>query len=606
MCRHEIYSVGRMLAGTACIVLAGTLAGCGSGSSSTGGTQKQAALQCNDTMKTAFKPNADTTVVAVKSFQKGDPLILSGAPTASTPVADADLCLVKLNVGPGNPGPANAPSTSSGIGIAAWLPAKGAWDHRIHNLGGGGWQGGPAGNPVQLDHRGPGAAAIAAIEGAVSSFTDTGHSVRGNGDFAMNPEGSINEALWTDFSTRSLHMQAVVSKALATAYYGSAPTYMYWEGGSTGGRQGLMEAQDFPGDYNGIIANYPAINWTRFITYELYPQIVFQRDLGGVPLTPAQEKLVSEAAISACDVVGGRHLGYIPDPSTCDYDPTQDPNVLCTSAGGTNNTTACVTKIQAQAMNKTWYGMTPDGSVPSPAVDNGWADVATPSLPSGERWWGLPRGALVAALAGSKQDFTIASDQVALELQNSKIADPSFMNATGNGQTLWKLLTYSELANAYDQGLALQAEFDNINTNNPDLSAFKTQGGKLITWDGLADFLIPPQGNINYYNRVAQAMGGMANAQDFYHLYLVPGAGHGVANGTPNPNADVPSFGLSLSSVPSEEYDLLTKWVEQGIAPGAVTLESAGGHSGLSCVYPAKAVYSGSGDPRSAASYACK
>ena len=50
--------------------------------------------------------------------------------------------MVKLNVGPGNPGPADAPSTSPGIGIEIWLPAAANWNNRIHVLGGGGWAGG--------------------------------------------------------------------------------------------------------------------------------------------------------------------------------------------------------------------------------------------------------------------------------------------------------------------------------------------------------------------------------------------------------------------------------------------------------------------------------
>lgn len=585
-----------------CVAVAGGLTACGGGSSS----PASAPLACDDALKTAFKPDTNTTVVTVKSFKKGDPLLLSGSASAGTPTAANDVCMVKLNVGPGSIGPADAPSTSPGIGIEVWLPAKAAWNQRVHALGGGGWQGGVAGSATQIASTQ--AAFVAGNEGAVSSTTDTGHAAQG-GAFAMSPDGTINQPLWTDFASRGIHEQAVKTKALATAYYGSAPKYSYWEGGSTGGRQGLNLAQNNPGDFDGIIANFPAIHWSRFITGELYPQIVFQRDLGGTPLTSAQQDLVSNAAIAACDVVGGHHLGYIPDPASCSYDPTQDPNVLCTSAGGANTTAACVTVAQATAMNKIWYGMTPDGSVPSPAADNGWSGVTTAALPSGARWWGQTRGTSLYGAAFSafglnglsspSGAFPIASDQVALELQNPRIADPGFTNATGNGQSLWKNLSYAELANAYAQGVALQSQFGSINTDHPDLSAFKARGGKLITWHGLADELIMPQGTINYYNRVGGAMGGAANVQSFYRLYLVPGAGHGTPNGTSNPAADVPNFAAG------QAYDLLTQWVEKGVAPDAVTMQSAGGNSGLACVYPAKATYSGSGDPTKAASYVC-
>ena len=249
--------------------------------------------------------------------------------------------------------------------------------------------------------------------------TDTGHSV-GSGAFAMNPDGTINQALWNDFADRGLHELAVRSKALAKAYYGEAPGHSYWEGGSTGGRQGLKMVQAHPRDYDGLIVNYPAINWTKFITAELYPQIVYQRDLGGVPLTSAQQSLMGNAAIGVCGNVGGLNLGYILDPSACTYDPRKDANVLCAGAAGIgvtgiNATPACVNLAQATAMNKIWYGQTDDGSAPDPTVDNGWA-----LEPMGlQRWYGLSRGTNPSGLAGNSP-FSIATDQVALELQNPR------------------------------------------------------------------------------------------------------------------------------------------------------------------------------------------
>lgn len=578
-----------------------------------GGRDQAAALTCDDSMRTAFQPDANATVVAVKAFRKGDALLLSGTATAQTPTAANDLCMVKLNVGPGNSGPAGAPSTSPGIGIEIWLPAKANWNNRVHALGGGGWQGGVAGSATAIASNPLGdAAGVAANEGAVSSLTDTGHSV-GDGSFAMNPDGTINKTLWADFASRAIHEQAVKTKALATAYYGTPPKYMYWEGGSTGGRQGLNLAQNNPSDFDGIIANFPAINWSRFITAELYPQIVYQRDLGGNGLTTAQQDLVSNAAIAACDVVGGQHLGYILDPPSCNYDPTTDASVLCTADGGTNASAACVSRAQATVINKIWYGMTADGSVPAPATDNGWAAASTSTLPGTgtQRWFGLTRGtSLYAAsfslfglngLASPNGPFPIASDQVALELQNPLIAEPSFKNATGNGQSLWKSLSYAQLANAFDRGVALQADFGNINTDNPDLTAFRNRGGKMLTWHGLADELIMPQGTINYYNRVASQMGGLASVQSFYRLYMVPGLGHGTPNGTSNPAAAPPNF------TPTQMYGLLTDWVEKGVAPDTAVLQSTSGSVTKSrpiCVYPKKATYM-SGDPNTAASYTC-
>lgn len=554
-------------------------------------------LTCDDTMKTRFKPDELTAVVAVKSFQVGDPLVITGAATPYTQTATKPLCGVQLLVGPGNPGPAGAPSTSPGIGIQIWLPAKGSWNQRLHALGGGGFQGsfvGSAGEvqPVATPEE------VAQVEGAVSTSTDTGHQdPTGSGSFGMNPDRSINTALWNDFSQRAIHETAIKAKALAVAYYGNAPRYSYWDGGSTGGRQGLKLAQAFPADFDGIVAAYPAINWTRFITAELYPQVVFQRDLAGVALTKAQSDSVSNAAIRACDVVGGKHLGYVPDPSTCRYDPTLDQNVLCTSAGGTNSTSSCVTTAQARAVNKIWYGMTSDGSVPSPAVDNGWAIQVSGK----QRWYGLSRGTSLGFLASPDFAFPVSTNQVAISLLDPTIADPSFQNATGNGANGWRSLSYAGLNAAFDAGISMQSQFANINTDDPDLSAYRSRGGKIITIHGLADEVIFPQGTINYYNRVAARM-GPSSTLSFYKLYLVPGIGHSSLNGTSNPSANPPAPGHQ------QIYKALTDWVERAVPPSRINIQSPSASPVLKsqpiCPYPQKAIYRG-GDSFVASSYVC-
>ena len=580
------------------------LAACGSSESIIPETPAApATLSCNDTMKTGFAPDANTRVLLVKAFKQGEPLLVGGAATSATPTATRDVCMVKLLVGPGNPGAAGAPSTSPGIGIEVWLPAPGNWNNRIHVRGGGGWAGGAEGDIARLASDAPdpsSPAAIAMEEGAVSASTDTGHAgslPSLDASFAMNPDGTINTALWKDFAERGIHEMAVKTKALAKAYYGKDARYAYWDGFSTGGRQGLREAQANPADFDGILAGAPAINWSKFIVTELYPQVVMQRDLAGVKLGNDQLDLLSNAAIDACDSVGGQHLGYIPDPAQCRYDPRKDAKVLCAGVAGVGVTGAsvrssCVNLAQAGALNKMWYGQTADGSVPDPALDNGFGTATAAT----QKWYGLARGTSMTALAGAAQ-FPIASEMVALSLQNPLLASPLFRNATGNGANGWKSLGYADLAMAWERGLALQPAFGDINTDNPDLSAFKARNGKLIMYHGLADVLIPPQGSINYYHRVADRMGGMASVQDFYRFYLIPGMGHSFGNGTSNPTAAPP---LPTNA---QLYALLTDWVEKGSAPGAVTAGSAAKSRPL-CVYPQKAGFT-SGDPNQAGSYIC-
>jgi feruloyl esterase len=559
----------------------------------------------------------------VKPFKKGDTLKLESAQMSQDatgmrsnqlPTAGGDLCMVKLMVGPGNPGPADAPSTSKGIGIEVWLPMPEKWNGRIHSIGGGGWVGGPAGSPTAIaDMRPP---IIAGTEGAVSSFTDGGHSglsagqPSSGGDFAMNPDGSINETLWKDLAVRSLHEQAIKTRALTEAFYGKKPRFSYFDGASQGGRQAYSLAQNLPADYDGIIGNMPAINFTRFITAGAYAQLLFLHDLGGKPLTEAQQDLVGNAAIAACDIVGGQHLGYIMDTAACRYDPTRDGAVLCKGDGGTNDGPVCVTAKQAAVLNKIWYGLTPDGSVPSPAVDNGWGK----GLGRTRRWYGLPRGTSLynyhfsnlykvnAGQASVSGAWSLSTDMIALALQNPRMASPGFTNATGNGEDLWKTLSYAQLAAAVDRGVKLDPQFGYSNTDNPDLSAFRARGGKLLTWHGINDEMIPVQGTIHYYDSVLRKMGGSTAVQSFYRLYLVPGNGHGSPNGTTNTAAHPPVFG------PTQFYQMLVDWVEKGSAPAKTVISSPAGSSPpISqpvCVYPAKASYV-SGDAKVAGSYKC-
>jgi len=318
-----------------------------------------------------------------------------------------------------------------------------------------------------------------------------------------------------------------------------------------------------------------------------------------VNLTTAQLTLVSNAAINACDLVGGQHLGYIPDPSQCTYDPTKDVAVLCAASGGTNATASCVSTVQATALNKIWYGQTNDGSVPIPAADNGFA--VTPG--ANHRWYGLTRGTNLGALAGATP-FAISTDVVALESQDATLAQTSFINAKANGANRWRTLSYADLAAAGDKGLALQTSFANINTDNPDLTRLRDRGAKMVMYHGLADVLIPPQGSINYYNRVAAQMGGIPAIQNFYRFYLIPGMSHGLSNGTSNTAAVVPF------PTATQLYQLVTDWVEKGTAPGRVDIASTVtatnpvASTRPLCVYPLKATYS-AGSVTATGSYTC-
>lgn len=586
-----------------------------------------AVLACDDRLKAAFKPDANTELRLVHQFRKGDGLSLDGTPTGMT--APADLCLIKLNIGPGNPGPAGAPSTSRGIGIEIWLPSSDNWNGRIHQLGGGGFNGISTVSSLTklVSFGGFSPAIVSGSEGSISAITDSGHvsplmgpAASMDGSFAMNPDGTINTRLWKDFASRGDHEAAAKIKALAAMFYGRAATYSYFEGCSGGGREALSSAQLYPDDFDGILAGAPGINWTQAITADLYAQIVMQRDLDGKPLTPEQLDLVSSHAVSACDAnLNGEHDGFISDPAQCRYDPSRDRDVLCKASGGLNETNACVTRKQAMAINKMWYGQTVDGSAPNPRVSSGYSGKLDP----GQIWFGIPRGAPLTSAAnfpitssvaqsagGVPMPFKIAAEQLALELQNPKMGPPEFHNATGNGADAWLSLSFRDFARAQQEGLRLQPEFAYVNTDNPDLRRFRDHNAKLIQYQGTADQLLPIQGSINYYSRVAEKMGGFAEIQKFYKFYPIIGLNHcgftnfvnGVAGVSPAAKERLPAFDDARHQL----YSTLIDWVERGIAPPALILSNAG-HTGTRpfCAFPQKLKFKG-GDRSVAASYVCQ
>jgi hypothetical protein len=551
---------------------------------------------CNDDLKT-LDLGADATITLVKSFKSGDPLSL-GQIQGTPMTASADVCLVKIIVGPGNAGPADTPSTSDGIGIEVWLPTPASWNERYQAIGGGGWQGGPEFTSLTAigSIRGGGPppfAVIRATEGFATSTTDAGHSIAETGAFAMNPDGSFNQTLFEDFAERSVHEMVLKTKALIAGYYRRPAKYSYWWGCSTGGRQGLMEAQRHPEDFDGVLAAAPAINWDRAVVATVWPQIVMQQDLGG-PIASAKLAAVTAAATAACGAaLTGVNDGYIGDPSACRYDPSKDQNVLCVVAGGSSTSASCLTLAEANAINKIWFGPATDGAAPAPATNNGWGAGA--SLDVGQLWYGLARGTPLDNLAGASA-FGIGTDQVALSLLDPSYAAPSFSNATGNGSNNWRTIGYTgpvSIPAVFAQ--SGQRFHDVIGTDDPDLSAFDARRGKLIMWHGTRDSVLVPQGSINYYERVATQVGGYAAAQQFARFYLVPGVDHCIPVGVNAPFAgDIPDpsdqSGTAVAS-------LLEGWVENGTAPGQITATSVPGITPLRtrpwCLYPTKLKYVG-------------
>lgn len=605
------------------------LTACGGGNDTPASTPAPTAVAqaCDDSLKASFASDANTTVLLVKAFDAGDSLALSGTPASpAPPVLSTAMCLIKLVVGPGNAGAASVPSTTKGVGIEIWLPTHANWNERIRAFGSGGWAGGRHTDVTRIGYEGASFQPLhvaAVANGYAVVVSDHGKTTApygggANASFLMNADGTANQVSWHDFSERALHEMAEKSKALVKLYYAKVHKYAYWDGFSTGGRQGFKSAQKYPGDFDGILAGAPAFNWTNFITSEMYPQIVMLRDLGG-PIAASNLNAVSASAAAACD---GAALGFIMNPAACRYDPTSDAAALCTTAatasgtpGSNSDATKCLSLAEAQAVNKIWYGQTHDGSVPDPFVDNGSGTVQGFK----QLWWGLTRGTSLTSLAGANP-FPISSDNIALILQSplfAQTAPATFVNATAAPADKWKSLSYSDLANVTAQGIGLQPWFSNINTDNPNLDAFRDKGGKILTYHGLADELITPQGSVNYYARVEAAMGGNAEVQKFDRLFLIPGMGHNTifkvssldpATGAITAATKVPLPALPINGSTNDQlFTALRNWVENGTAPSRLDISSSDASVSLPiCAYPQRASYNGSGSVKAATSYTCK
>jgi pimeloyl-ACP methyl ester carboxylesterase len=582
-------------------------------------------LACDDGIKTAFHPDADTTVVAVRPIKKGEELLAPDAPKPVT--AAADLCLVKLLVGPGVKAETdkNARSWSEGIGIEVWLPTQANWNERIRNYGGGGWVGGGHRYADKIGSKVP--AIVNANIGYASGTTDAGQPWWQDGSFAFLSSGKVNAEAMRDFSVRAMVEQAVKTKALVSLYYGKAPKYTYYDGHSQGGRQGMKIAQEYPELYDGYMIAAPALSSPMFGTTAMYAQIVMKTELGYTALNKAEAAAfatkidaVNKRAVAACDKVG---LGFLLDPFACDYDPARDAAALCTgvSSGGVtgSNTDAatCMSLKEATALDKIWFGATPDGSydaAQSPASRGG------KELGKNQLWWTFAKGTAIGSQITSANSDNY---HVALALQDvSYAADAgatSGVKVTNSSTTTrdkWAGLDYAGLADAVKRYVAAQPLFSDLVTDKADLSKLRDLGRKVVVYNGLADDAIPPAGSIHYHQRVAAAMGGDAEVAKFMRMYLLPGVAHSsqgrayAANGK-NDAVPLPKLPGNANQTPTREQDqlftALVDWVEKGTAPNDIVITSRDNTVSYPvCVYPLMTTWNGSGPVTQASSFSCK
>jgi TonB family protein len=450
------------------------------------------------------------------------------------------------------------PAKDSDIKVEVWLPLEG-WNGKYRGQGNGGFAG-------SMNYPGMG---VAIAEGFATASTDTGHAGSPiDGSWALGHPDKI-----VDFGWRAIHEMTVKAKAIIQAFYVKPIKRSYFAACSNGGRQGLMEAQRFPEDYDGIIAGAPANYWTSVFSAFLWNIQAMQANPASY-IHASKVPAIAAAVNAACDANDGVKDGVLNDPRECHFDPKV---LLCKDA----ESDSCLTAPQVTALKKIYDG----------PVDSKGKQMFSGFFPGGEQGgggWGTwitaqsPGKDLQTAFASGFFNNMVTAKQP-LDLKTINVEAAVKMAQEQQGQT-----------------------FDAI---DPNLKPFMDRGGKLIVYHGWSDAALPPLGAIQYYNSVETALGARERAS-FMRLYMVPGLQH--CGGGPGAN----SFGefTPAGDADHDLYKALEKWVEEGPAPDKIIatkfVNEADHAQGVKmtrpiCPYPESVEYKGVGDTNDAASFEC-
>jgi hypothetical protein len=437
------------------------------------------------------------------------------------------------------------PVDAGTVTVWVYLPVDG-WNGRFQGVGGGGFLGG---DPERLlDPLRAGYAAAA---------TDAGHTGP-TADFALDAAGNLDWPAIEDFGHEGIQDMTLAAKDVVRAYYGADPARSYFNGCSTGGRQGVMEAQRFPDEYDGIVAGAPVINFPKMQTGQIWGQVAMLAS--GNPVAPCKFEAALAAAIEACDTVGdGVQDGVIGDPLACGF----DPGTLVGRA------TPCgpITAADVEVIRRIGEGPR--------RADGGFL------------WYGLAPGAPFAGL----------NDTV--EVDGRLEGKPFQYDLWWLGLFLaqdrrwdWKTLNPASFEAFFDQ--AVQQYNDVLGADDPDLSAYAASGGKLLLWHGAADFGVPFQGTVDYYERVRATL-GTDRAQEFVRLFLAPGVGHCRGG---------------AGAQPADPLGALVDWVENGKTPATLDGRRLAEDGSVTatrpiCPYPTVARWNGQGDANDGTTYEC-
>ena len=495
---------------------------------------------------------ADTTIISAEAVPAGDLTTADKVTRKDMPA----FCRVVASV-------KDAPD--SDVRVELWMPNEG-WKGVFHVNGNGGYAGVLAYNY--------GAMEAAIKRGYASAETDLGMAPATplDGDALVGHPDK-----WKDWGMLGTHEAAVAGKQIAKAFYGADAKRSYYTGCSTGGQQGLIEAEYFPEDFDGILAGAPVVNrtWGHAVAVTGYRAANLKP---GHKLSDANLALLTKSAVAACGANsnGLKSDPFIADPLTCNFEPAA---LTCKGAAADD----CLTPEQVETAKAIYLG---------PADKNGKPLYygQLPGSESGVFNWGF------------------------LEAPGNAPGEPGFdgLFKWVFGPN-WDWRTFDVEPDMAKVDAVLGPALNGAVTG--DVAKFRDRGGKLIFFQGWADPIVPVGQTVNFYKDLMSKFGGEEKTKEFARLFMVPGMGHCGFGTGPN-RFDSAAFGGVQPPALDPQHDIFTAlshWVEDGVAPAqviATKFVDGDASKGIEmqrplCPYPERAWYKGDGDTNSAANFVC-
>ena len=437
------------------------------------------------------------------------------------------------------------------------------WNGKALHFGGGGFNGVLKPATGDVPHPWPGS--LSPLQRGYTTFgSDSGHTNASKADARF----AANDETFRNFTGEALKKVRDVAQQLMLRQYGRGPSLTYFAGGSTGGREAMSVAQRYPRDYQGVIANYPALEFTGLmLRTSAFAQALYAR--GGFTDWGKLNHL-NERVIAACDKLDGLADGLINNVQACRFDPSVlrcpydlDLGDICLTSAQLRTVRALSDDMPLGYVLSNGVRFAPPFGILSGANFAGPVDVGT-----------LPKLLDPPVLGLNGYLASMHSGYFKYVITRQPDFQPLDFDPVSAGPWRARVQAVSALHDA----------------TSIDLKEFVKGGGKILMMHGTSDTIVPMSHSVNYVTRLRQAMGETA-VRDFLRFYTVAGMGHGEGRYT----------------VAWRSLDMLEDWVERGQAP--VNPESRNilsllGQSRPLCEYPTYPRYRG-GNRNKADSFFC-